>query len=439
MLLSDRAGFLIGRLLQYGGQAILVLLLPLVLVPAQFALLQLLLPVTYLVATFAGGWLAASAARYVHATPSSAEGRVLPVVWRAHALLLLGCIVAAVTLSLLASSSDSWLPARAQAGADAYSAPFTAAAALLVAAGLLKTLTQSVLNSGGNARVFAVASAGLALSPLLLIAALWQSTAVDSALLSFALCDVVVSVLSLRWHGLARPWWPRRAGGWSTDVDALRQCLRYGGPVMLAGLGSWVIAWSDRYVLSFWVDAHEVGRYVQSYQLSASIITIPLSFVVTLLVPRALALERDNGLAVALQYVQTMQQRYRWIALPFGVLATVCVVLLQRYFYTDYALPPMLIAGLVAAHLLLGYTHFQNKRFELSGRTAELMRSVFVGAAANVVGNMLLVPPFGAAGAAWSTLVAYGVTVGWLRWRSPDGASATRISAGAGPPLRSHL
>lgn len=437
--MNDRVGFMVGRLLQYGGQATLVLLLPLVLVPAQFALLQLLLPVTHLIATFAGGWLAASAARYVHAAPSSAEGRVLPVVWRAHVLLLLVCIGSAAIACVLGFASGASLPASSWAGPDALTAALGAAAALLVAASLLKTLAQSVLNSAGNARVFVAASAGLALSPLLLITALWQAATVDSALLAFAVCDVVVAVLALRWCGVAQPWWPRTAAGASSDVDAVALCLRYGGPVMLAGLGSWVIAWSDRYVLSFWVDAHEVGRYVQSYQLAAAIITIPLSFVVTLLVPRALALERDDGLAAALRYVHTMQKRYRWLALPCGMLATVCILLLQKHFYAEYALPPSLIAVLVMAHLLLGYTHFQNKRFELSGRTAELMRSLFVGAAANVAGNVLLVPQFGAAGAAWSTLLAYGVTVGWLGWRSAAAASSTRTSAGASPPLRSQL
>jgi O-antigen/teichoic acid export membrane protein len=94
---------------------------------------------------------------------------------------------------------------------------------------------------------------------------------------------------------------------------------------------------------------------------------------------------------------------------------------------TGVILPPTygaearMIVPLVAFAVLLGglKAHYFDFSFQLSHRTRRQLAVVFLAAATNLGLNLLWIPRFGALGAAYATLIAYGVgfTTSWVLGR----------------------
>jgi O-antigen/teichoic acid export membrane protein len=71
-----------------------------------------------------------------------------------------------------------------------------------------------------------------------------------------------------------------------------------------------------------------------------------------------------------------------------------------------YATAAGLVGPLVAAQAVRGVTTVYNQYLSAHGRGRELRNAALVLTGSNVVLNVALIPPFGAMGAAWASLLA---------------------------------
>ena len=186
----------------------------------------------------------------------------------------------------------------------------------------------------------------------------------------------------------------------------LRRMLRFGLPLVPAGLAIWGLTFVDRIMLSRLGDLGEVGEYAVASRVSG-VVNLGVTGFLLALGPYLLSIySEDRGLE---KIVRGRALTY----LTFGLtLASLCVTVFGRE-----------IVSLVApayddAHKALGPLTFSAVAFGLSGivmagislarRTTYF--AVLAGGAAgiNVGLNFALIPPFGMVGAAVAAGAAYG-------------------------------
>lgn len=380
---------LAGRGVQYIAQFALVLLAPRLLLPEYFVQYSLLLPLAMLGATLIFGWFTSAAYRHAHAIIESEDGRD-----RRTAYFYYG----AVSLSLVLVYGIAAL----------FALPIHAVMILLAAASGLKNGILAILNSAERHRAFFLSNVGFAISlgVFLGLCAWLPDDALPWMLLAHAVLDVMVAVTGWCAVGVFSL---RTSPRFYADVG--RRYLRYGLPMLPNILAVWIVSLSDRYILAMWESTEQVASYILSYQLGGSIVTIPMAFVMAVLYPRILRIDREQGQAAALDYTYGLLKRYvRWIAVV-SVAGSVALAFFIRAFYPAYEVDTLVIAVIVMAHAVFGLGHFFNKEFELNGRTLVVARSVGLGAVVNVVLNFALIPGLGALGAALATLAAYACSI----------------------------
>ncbi len=160
-----------------------------------------------------------------------------------------------------------------------------------------------------------------------------------------------------------------------------------------------------------WEPTERIASYILGYQLSGSIITIPMTFLMAVVFPRVIAIDRESGEQEALKYTFKLLKMYIYSMLPIFIAGCAIVIPFKYYFYPDYEFNPYIMIVIVLAHVIFGLTHFYNKEFELNGKTLVITKGVGLGAISNVGLNLALIPFYGVMGAAIATLAAYCIAV----------------------------
>jgi O-antigen/teichoic acid export membrane protein len=386
---SQAALAFLGRGIQFASQLVMVLVLPKVLAPGLYAELYLLLPLATLGVSLVFGWLTGAINRHVHELLEPKNSHIRQTVFAYHGFVSLSLVAAFTVISVFTSSNYRLV-------------------LLLVMSMGLKESIVGALNMSGNYKGFILANSGFALSLLVFIGLCSFSAADDLAsyLIIYSTVDTILALFA--WHlvGVATF---KPLPQFDTVVAA--RYLRYGLPLVARGLPLWVMSVSDRYLLAAWGAKDSLAAYILSYQLAGSAIAIPLSFVMAAVFPRILRIDRESGEAAALSYTHRILGYYLRYMVVVIIGACGLVLSITYYLYPEYKFMPAVIVIIVLAHVIQGLTHFYNKEFELNGRTMVITKAVSVGAGVNLGLNVVLIPFYGALGAALSTLAAYAMTV----------------------------
>lgn len=228
--------------------------------------------------------------------------------------------------------------------------------------------------------------------------------------------------------------------------------LRFGAPLVPAGLGAMVVQVIDRPILLKMTNEATVGIYQANYRLGIFMMLLVSMFDQAW---RPFFLERanrpDSGLIFGRILTYWMASGI-WIVLALSFFIPDLVRL--RFFGTP-VIHPAFWAGLgvvpvvLTAYLFYGaYINFMVSVI-LSKRTDLLAWVTFTGAAVNICCNLLMIPRWGMMGAAWATLLAYlsMAVVLWFMGRSVHPVPyeygrlariglATAFVAGAAWPVR---
>jgi len=386
---------LVGRGIQYLSQFAMVVLLPKALLPKVYAELNLLLPLAYLGVTLVFGWLTGAIHRHVYDLTDSSDPRYKQTIFVYYGYVSLALLASFFVISAFTDSNYRLIPL------------------LLIAAGL-RDAVLGVLNMGSNHKGFFFASLGFAASLAVFVGLCFSTQNDDLAryLMIYAALDIVLAITAWRLLGVVafKPS-PR------FDIDIAARYFRYGLPLVAKGLPLWIISVSDRYLLSIWQPADVVAGYILSYQLAGSIVTVPMTFAMAVIFPKIIRIDREQGEKAALAYTHKLLSYYLRYSILIFVAACAVVLPIKWYFYAEYLRNPVVVTIIILAHVIFNLSHFYNKEFELNGRTYVITRAVAVGAFVNFGLNLILIPLFGARGAAFTTLVAYSVTV-WLVYKA---------------------
>ena len=202
--------------------------------------------------------------------------------------------------------------------------------------------------------------------------------------------------------------------GWGVDRPLLREMLAFGVPLMPAGAAMWAVTLINRPIVLAVSTPATLGILGAGFRIGTGVLLLVNAF--QLAWPAfAYSIKDDDEAkrtyaAVMGAYLAVMG----WAALALALIAPWFLRLLttEPYWGAAAAITPIAIAGpLYGGYFIaaIGVGRMKRNRFNW----------IVVAAAAlvEVVALILLVPPFGVAGAGWALVIAYGTMFGLMLWR----------------------
>lgn len=199
-----------------------------------------------------------------------------------------------------------------------------------------------------------------------------------------------------------------RLTSWRFSKDRFHSMLSGALPMLLSGIVFMIYLRIDQVMLGGMVSAQEMGQYAAAVRISEIWYFVPAA-IITAVFPRIVTLKSSNpdvfnakvqqlyNLLVFLGYV---------VALPATLLAPWIVQLL---FGAAYQPAAPLLSVLIWAGVFANLTVVRNAHFIALDWGKALLWSTSAGAATNVLLNLLLIPRWGAMGAAIATCISYWV------------------------------
>ncbi|MFQ5719205.1 MAG: flippase [Acidobacteriota bacterium] len=198
------------------------------------------------------------------------------------------------------------------------------------------------------------------------------------------------------------PWSVRRlAGGFSTRV--LRDLLKFGLPLVPAGVAVWVMNLSDVYILRFFRDPAEVGIYTLGYKFGLGILILTNAF--RFAYPKVVFSEGQNQDSPDLfsRVVTYYAASLGGLCLAVAVFAPQVILIADVRFHDAARVIPLV----VAAYFFNGLMSTLEIGMNLRNRTVYLAGIIIGGGLFNVGLNLLFIPRYGMMAAAVTTLATY--------------------------------
>lgn len=189
----------------------------------------------------------------------------------------------------------------------------------------------------------------------------------------------------------------------------LRPHLRFGLPAVPRSAMMWIITFSDRYIISYFMGVSPTGIYNAAYVLATHV-----SFFIgptgTLLFPTVSKSYDEKNLEETRNYLKYSLKYFMMVAIPsaFGlsILAKpILQILTTPEFLSGYTIVPLIAFGT----LLYGVYVIGTHPIVLVYKTELITALLGTAAALNIGLNILLIPRMGILGAAVATLIAYSV------------------------------
>ena len=202
--------------------------------------------------------------------------------------------------------------------------------------------------------------------------------------------------------------------GFGLERPLLREMLKFGVPLMPAGAAMWAVTLINRPIVLAVSTPATLGVLAAGFRIGTGVLLLVNAF--QLAWPAFAYSIKDDGeakrtyAAVMGIYLAFMG----WAALSVALLAPWFLRLLttEPYWGAAAAITPIAIAGPLYGGYFIAAIGVGRKK-------ANQFNWVVVAAAAviEVIALLLLVPPFGVAGAGWSLVIAYGSMFALMLWR----------------------
>jgi len=190
------------------------------------------------------------------------------------------------------------------------------------------------------------------------------------------------------------------------------EVARYGFPIVIVNIASWILSLSDRYVLELFRGSVEVGIYSASYTISEGTIFMIASLFMLASGPIGYRIWEGQGIEASREFLNKVSRYYLLIGLPatvgLSVLARPVIdVLTAQAYYQGYKIIPLVAFGA----FLVGITHRFSEALTFYKRTDILMYCVLGSALLNIGLNFLFIPKYGYMAAAATTLIAFAANL----------------------------
>lgn len=195
---------------------------------------------------------------------------------------------------------------------------------------------------------------------------------------------------------------------WRWDRNWFRRLLTGSVPMVLSGVVLMVYLRIDQVMLGAMAPQAELGLYAAAVRISEVWYFVPTA-IVSSVFPGLVALRSSDPV----RFEQKLQQLYNLLAfLGYAVALPVTFIapwLVQLLFGSAYLAAAPLLSVLIWAGLFANLSVVRNAHFIALDWGRSLLWATSLGATANVLLNLLLIPRYGALGAAVATCLSYWV------------------------------
>jgi len=190
------------------------------------------------------------------------------------------------------------------------------------------------------------------------------------------------------------------------SLPALRSMLRFGAPLIPGNIASLVMTSADRYFLQHYSTTAEVGLYSLGYKIGLAMNLIVQA--VQLAWPAQMfEIMKEPGAERKFSQILTIYiTGLGIVSLGFSVLAReMLVVMTTPEYYSASTIVPLILLS----YLFYGVRFMTNMGLVRENKLQYASMVIFGTAILNLGLNYWLIPPFGMLGAAWATLISYGI------------------------------
>ncbi|MFW8600778.1 oligosaccharide flippase family protein [Desulfobacterota bacterium M19] len=196
-----------------------------------------------------------------------------------------------------------------------------------------------------------------------------------------------------------------------------RRLISFSLPMMATGIIAFYITFGDRYFLRFYSGGlNEVGVYSLGYKFG-----FMLMFLIVMPFASIWDSEKYN-----IAQKKTAKEEFQKIFIIYStvvILACICISLYVKNLLHIMSAPSFwgaaqIVPVILGAYLANAFSQFVNLGILLRHKTIEITYGTIIAAGVISLGYFLLIPRYGAMGAAWATLLAFASRTLWVYWRA---------------------
>jgi O-antigen/teichoic acid export membrane protein len=271
--------------------------------------------------------------------------------------------------------------------------------ALCLPLAILERFNMQVLRMQERAKLYSGLSiARQSVYALLMVGFLYALRNFQGILLATTLASLITS-FSLTW--INRKYWNPAGSG--LDRELLKRIFAFGLPLVPANIIGWLFAGMDRLALRAWSDFTQIGLYSTGFKI-AGVFLIAQSAFCTFWIPTAYRWYENKELPEKFERVSGTISALMCLAGLFVILSRHLVI---RIFDPSYSASAALVPFLIFYPILYTISETTALGIAFSRKTFLTLIITISCAVLNGIGNLILVPLYGALGAAISTAIAY--------------------------------
>ena len=298
-----------------------------------------------------------------------------------------------------------------------YFGEYTVLILLYVLCANLHYLVSDFVRSQGNYKLFAwqgLLNTALNISFNLLFL-LPLSMGVEGYVLSVVAADLCTSVFLIIY---CRLWRFLRPG--AVEKEQVQAMLRYCLPLIPATLCWWITNASDRYMVTHFCGEAANGLYAAAYKIP-NLVTVASGIFLdawqfSAVSEHSLVWQADSAeetvrhrSSLVTFFSRVFKGYASLLVLAAAGMILLCRPLARLLFAPEFVAAERFVPVLLLACVLSALSNFAGSVYMVEKRGGAMLATAALGAAVNIVLNLLLIPPYGALGAAVATALSYGV------------------------------
>lgn len=189
----------------------------------------------------------------------------------------------------------------------------------------------------------------------------------------------------------------------------LKEVFKYSAPLLVMSFAAWVNSFSDRYVISYFLDETRVGQYNASYGLGSKVFLMinPVFLIVlTPIIYNLIGNQEEEAKVNSI--IKNSLLVYTLIGLPVLILMYlfsnwIGYFLLSENYSEGFIIIPWISTG----YFFLTITYLINLKFYAFGRTKWVLFVTLISAIINLIINVIVIPKVGIIGGGLSTAISF--------------------------------
>lgn len=198
----------------------------------------------------------------------------------------------------------------------------------------------------------------------------------------------------------------------SFDLKLYKKLFKYSAPVMITSALIMLLNFGDTYIIKYFFDVEEVGKYSASYKFGTGMNMLVTAYA-TAIIPFSLNLLSENKgkkriIKIASQgFFNVMICLFVFISLFYYELINLNIDGLFLIINPNFHQAVNIIPIIVAAYIFMGIYTNATVAYHYSGNTAKLALISAIAVVINIGLNICLVPIYSYWGAAFATLISF--------------------------------